>query len=272
MSMTGHLIGYRILAPTGARGTEEQESRKQRLLQSEFVRAVPSAGRLRASDLVLLRHHTAEGCRLEYYLRQRVQFDLYLGEQSDLLPADIRSDVDFTTDVAAVQLELESIDIRLALATSPAMTFKELNENSQDAEDIRTLRSLYGRKSREICLPTSRGERVVVLPAMPGHLPTSLKVTIHARIVDLHADYGASLVDVDCTTGLQILDQDSSSLVLPENMKANRNVDLASEDTLAMVKALDSREPLALTVEIFFDWVTGAPTSLEITSVPVRNA
>jgi hypothetical protein len=62
MSMKGYFLGFRVLAPMGARGTEEHESRRQQTLKEEFMRAVPAAGRLRASDLGLLRHHTETGC------------------------------------------------------------------------------------------------------------------------------------------------------------------------------------------------------------------
>jgi hypothetical protein len=132
-------------------------------------------------------------------------------------------------------------------------------------EDIRTLRSLYGRKGRALVIPTANGEQVIRLQARPEHLPTALGATVTVHVLDLFPG-GATLADI-----VPIADshgkpwaESGVALLFPQRLKAERHANLPSASKLAMVDGVDNGGLSKLTVTIKFDWVTGRPTGLVI--------
>jgi hypothetical protein len=265
MTARQHHIGWREFVTTGSKLTEEEESRRQAALVAEFIQAVPAAGRLKGSDLFVQRHHTDAGCRLEYYLVQRPQYPLNWDADADAPPADVESDNRFNADAESVAAQCSNAKTRLALAVSPALTFRELNQRTPEMLDIRTLRALYRRRARELVVPTPEGELVLNLPAQPNHLPTGLT----ARVTTLVKGLNEGTVDLqDLALAANAHRQAPSAvaieLTFPAAMTATRPDDLSDVAKLALVDAIDDAIRIELDVEINFDWASGEPSEVKL--------
>jgi len=188
-----HFIGYRILAAIDSRGTDEQERKRESALRADFVRLVPAAGRLRACELALQRHHREQGCKLEYHLAFIPQCAFDLDGTGAPPPAGAKELAEFRGEVASVAAECKDVKTRLVLAQSPAFGHRELTQASAAMLDTKALRSLFRRRAHQVGLPTPEGDLVLDLPAVPAHLPTGIQCSITARVTKLTPNFMAHL-------------------------------------------------------------------------------
>jgi len=261
--MTHRLIGIRTFAALDSRGTDEQERQREAALRQEFVLLVPSAGRLKASELLLQRHHTTTGCTLEYFLVEVKQHKFDFFGTGELPPCDLKAERDYASDVEAVASECGNVKTRLALAISPGLTHRELNENTEAMIDVRTLRSLHRRRERLITFPTPVGNLDVKLPATPRLLPAGVRCTISARVGNLAP--GQALLEELSVRPDQ--DGEPHAFTLPESMWATRADKLSDEANLRLLGAMDGGSSLAIAAAVKFDWETGRPVEIEVLSV-----
>ena len=262
--MTEHFIGYRMFAALDSRGTGEQEGERENALRQEFMALVPAASRLKACDLILQRHHASSGCRLEYYLLQRPQYDFDFNGTGEPPPAGAKEVASFQEDVAKVKSECKDVKTRLVLAQSPALGHHELTETSPTALDRVALRRLFRRRDRTAVLPTPSGDLDLNLPAAPAHLATGIKCDLSARVVKLTPNHMATLRDL-CLTPLDG-DSASSQISLPGTVVAGRK-ELSAVDTAYLLQVMDDEKILTFNAQLQFDWATGAVNGIDVLSV-----
>jgi len=262
--MPQHFIGYRMFAALDSRGTGEQEQQRESALRLEFIVLVPTAGRLKASELVLQRHHTDQGCKLEYYLVLSPQTGFDFDGTGEPPPAGARELADFRIEVAGVTTECKNVKTRLVLAHSPGLGHRELAQDSPAMVDTRALRTLFRRRARQVVMPTPEGGLVLDLPPVPTNLPTGIECSITARTTKLTPDHMAHLRDL---AWKQLNDEPNCAPVtLPETAVAKRK-GLSDEDTMRLLAGMDARTSMRLGVSIEFDWATGMAKDFALLSV-----
>lgn len=262
--MTEYFIGYRIFAALDSRGTGEQEGQREGALRQEFMALIPASSRLHASDLVLQRHHTNMGCRLEYYLLQRPQYAFDFDGAGEPPPAGNNEVVAFQEDVKKVQAECKDVKTRLILAQSPTLGHQELTESSPAALDRKALRSLFRRRGREVVLPTPSGGLDLNLPPAPTYLATGVQCVLSARVTKMTPNHLAHLrelcfVPPPDNTG-------SPMMSLPDSALACRRK-LSSEGANYMLESMDNEKALKFAAQLQFDWATGAIKRIYMLSV-----
>jgi hypothetical protein len=261
-----HLIGYRMFAALDSRATDKEERSREAALRLEFIRLVPAAGRLRTTELVLKRHHTQLGCRLEYHLALSPQTSFDFNGSGDPSLAGTGVVENFEADVASVSADCASVKTRLVLAHSPTLSPKQLAQNTTAMLDTKALRSLFRRRKRQIFLPTPNGDLPFDLPAVPKHLPTANRGELIAQVTRLSPG---------CTALLRRLTWKSRPVItadqlppLPNSISACRRA-LSRDDCLRLLKGMDEATELALQAEVAFDWATGSVASLKLLSVAI---
>jgi hypothetical protein len=259
-----HFIGYRILAAIDTRWTDEQERRRESSLRQEFFKLVPVADRLIACELLLQRHHSENGCRLEYYIALPPQHSLDFNGAGEIPPADANDIAAFHTDVANVTAQCKDVKTRLVLAQSPGLGRQELAGDSQAVLDKRALRSLFRRRERKVVLPTPNGDLSLDLPAVPAHLATGMRCEIAALVTKLTPNHRVNLRNLQWKAA-----EDGpmeSPISLPDSVLAMR-ADLQPDRVMRLVEGMDAARELTLGVQIDFDWTTGEASTVMIHSV-----
>lgn len=259
-----HFIGYRIFAALDSRGTDEQERQRENALRLEFITLVPAAGRLRACELVLQRHHTDEGCKLEYYLLFLPQSGFDFDGTGEPPPAGTKELANFQIDVASVSAECKDVKTRLILAHSPGLGHKELGQNSPAMLDTKALRSLFRRRARQVVMPTPEGDLVLDLPPVPAHLATGIECEITARVSKLTPEHMAHLRNLTWKPPTRA--RESPPVPLPESAVARRD-GLSGEEVMRLLDGMDAGAVMTCIVEIEFEWATGDCKNVKILSV-----
>ena len=262
--MTEHFIGYRMFAPLDSRGTGEQEGQRESALRQEFMALVPAASRLQACDLVLQRHHSSLGCRLEYYLLQRHQYDFDFNGTGEPLPAGANEVATFQEDVAKVQSECKDVKTRLVLAQSPTLGHQELTDSSPAALDKIALRSLLRRRERTVVFPTPSGDLDLNLPAAPAHLATGIQCELSARVTKLTPNYTMHLRDLSLTPSPG--KAASPRISLPDSALACRGK-LSAADAAYLLREMDDGKAVTFSAQLQFDWATGAVSRIDVLSI-----
>jgi hypothetical protein len=262
--MTEHFIGYRMLAPLDSRGTGEQEGQRENALKQEFMALVPAAIHLKASTLVLQRYHSAVGCRLEFFLLQRPQYDFDFAGTGEPPPAGANEAVAFENDVRRVQSECKDVKTRLVLAQSPTLGHQELASASPAALDKIALRQLFRRKAHTVVLPTPEGGINLDLPAAPQYLATGLRCGLSATVTKLTPEYMVHLRDLSLAASAG--EPASPKVFLPTSALACRK-QLSQADQANLLVAMDRANVVNLKVELAFEWATGAVSRIEVLSI-----
>lgn len=259
MAMNEYFIGYRTFAALDARGTDEQESRHEATLRSEFTMLVPSAGRLLVAELVLQRHHTESGCKLEYYLVLPPQASLdFTAVERSGGGKDVE---DFKQDVLNVTTECANVKTRLVLAQNPALTHADLQQDSQSMLDLKILRGLIRRRKRSVIMPTQSGDLVLDLPRAPVKLPIGKTCHVHARVSSLLPGHGISLREVHWVSSAVC--PEDPSVPFPDAVNASRQ-GLAEEDLVRLVNSMDERGRAHLRISFEFAWADGSVSAMKI--------
>ena len=259
-----HLIGHRTFAALEARNTEEEEHRHEAALRLEFTILVPSAGRLCVSELILQRHHTDQGCKLEYYLVLPPQITLDLegrGDPDTPNETDLRA---FEQDVANVTAECTSVKTRLVLAQSPALGHRELQQESQATLDLKRLRGLFSRRKKTVVLPTPTGDLPIELPPAPAKLPTAVECGVQALVEKMLPDEVALLRAIAWVASEAV--SSDPSVKFPDRALASRT-NLPDAQVLRLVSGMDAHVPARLRVSFQFDWASGNVESMKILEV-----
>ncbi|MBH9553948.1 hypothetical protein [Inhella gelatinilytica] len=262
-----HFIGYRMFAALDSRATDEQERFREKVLRLEFTKLVPAAGRLRASELVLQRHHSPLGCRLEYYLAPTPQASFDFTGSGESAAGGTNDLADFEADVAKVSADCANVRTRLVLAHSPALGHQELAQNTAATLDIKALRSLFRRRKRQVVLPTPNGELLFDLPPVPKHLPTAFKGSLTAHVARLSPSHTAILRQV----AWELTPLTTQRPTLPASLSACR-LGLSHEDSIRLLQGMDEKKALTLVAEIVFDWASGASASVKLLAVLRESA
>jgi hypothetical protein len=266
MKMRVHRIGHRMLYGVRATSTETSEAAREAKLRHEFVQAVPSAGRLVGSELVLHREHTAEGVELHFSLVERVTTPLlFMGHHAVPSRAAGEAAVDpFELDVQCIVRDLGSLRSRLALAASPLVTAEQLRDPDPSEVDAQALRRLFRRRARQFVVPSAEGDRTIELPARPRHLPVAQVVEISASVTALtpgrvHLQHAAAVADFE---GVR-WDHHLRPRELPQQIVAVRPAGMSANDVQKLVACLDSRSRVQLRVKLSFDWADGTVSAVE---------
>lgn len=261
-----HRIGHRRLVAVNVEMTEEAESVRQAQLRHEFIKAVPSAGRLEGSELMTIRKHTHQGADLHFSLVERpgsATLPLDGLNRPDPTGADL-----FQRDVERVIVECKNIAHRLTLASSPLLSAAQVRgEEPVQGVDV-TLRRLFGRRARKVSLPSPSGDREIELPPQPRHMPEAEVVVISAVVADLPPKH-AVLESAYAVANAQgtLWDAHERVLKLPASLKAKRKGALPADDLLTMVSCMDAHRRVRMKVKISFAWATGSVSVVEILSV-----
>lgn len=259
-------IGYRKFVPVNAKLTEKQESAREARLRQEFIKTVPSAGHLMASEMLTHREHTPQGTELHFSLAKRPSTaPLPLDRSGDARPDDINL---FQRDIDRVTLECKNIQHRLTLASSPLLSAAQVRgEQPTDGVDV-ALRRLFARRGTKVILPSETGDREIKLPPQPRHLPEAQIVEIIAAIRELHPKH-AILESAYAVADAQgnLWDPHEGVLRLPARLKAMRKAALPAEALLRMVSCMDLFARARLKVKLSFAWATGEVSVVEILSV-----
>lgn len=262
--MTEYFIGYRMFAPLDSRGTGEQEGQREGALRQEFMALIPASSRLRSSDLILQRHHTDKGCRLEYYLLQRPEYAFDFNGTGDPPPAGGNEAAAFQEDVEKVKAECADVKTRLILAQSPTLGHQELTASSPAALNRKALRGLFRRRGRDMVVPTPFGELDLNLPPAPAHLPTGVQCTLSARVTKMTPNYMAHLRDLRLVqTQREVA---TPALSLPDSASACRKK-LSTQDAASLLKSMDDQSTVELAAQLEFDWATGSIACIHILSI-----
>jgi hypothetical protein len=261
-----HRIGYRQFVAVKAKMTEKAESAREARLRHEFIKVVPSAGRLAASELVTIRVHTQRGVELDFsLLEQPGSVPLPLEGISDAHPT--HGDL-FQRDVDLVTSECNTLEHRLTLASSPLLSAAQIRGDEPiDGVDV-TLRRLFRRRASKVILPSESGDREIKLPPQPRHMPEAQIVEITAVIADLppnHATLDGAYLVADAQGSLW--DPHEGVLALPARLKAKRKAGQPAEALLTMVSCMDTFARARLRVKLSFAWATGRVSVVEILSV-----
>jgi len=262
--MTEYFIGYRMFAALDSRGTGEQEGQREGALRQEFMALIPASSRLRSSDLVLQRHHTDKGCRLEYYLLQRPEYAFDFNGTGDPPPAGHNETAAFQEDVEKVKAECKDVKTRLILAQSPTLGHRELTASSPEALDRKALRSLFRRRGRDVVMPTPSGGLDLNLPAAPAHLATGVQCALSARVTKMLPNYVAHVRDLRLAQTHR--NGPIPAISLPDSALACRKK-LSAQDAASMLKSMDDQATLKLTAQLEFDWATGSIKRIYVLSV-----
>ena len=264
-----HFIGYRVFAALDSRGTDGQESSLEKALRLEFITLVPAAGRLRACELFLQRHHTDQGCRLEYYLVEFPQtgFEFEVADRPP--PAGARQRADFHHDIEDVTAGCNDVKTRLVLAHSPNLGHQKLQQRTPAIAELKALRTLCRRHARQLAIPTPSGDLVLDLPAVPRHLPTGIKCDITARVAKLTPDHMAHLDSATWQPSPELKECPLPSL---SPKAVARRDGLPDVMVKRLLDSMDARKQIQLCVTIAFDWATGSAKELKILSVDNARA
>lgn len=262
--MKQHYIGYRMFAALKARNSEEHESRHQAALRAEFEALVPSAGRLQVAELVLERHHTAEGCRLEYFLLLPPQIDLGFGEPPHPDGPGARQLELFRQDVTSITTESKTIKTRLVLATSPALGHDALKGDSQPVIDLKRLRSLLRRGKRTTYVPAPKGGLPIELPSAPAKLPTGIECDVQAVIESLLSDKTVLMNSISWVASMKV--PTDPAVDFPARVRASRK-SLSDMQVLRLVSRLDTKSAQRLRVKFDFEWAEGKVIDMQIVDV-----
>lgn len=261
-----HRIGHRQFLAVNAEMTDKAESAREARLRHEFIKVVPSAGRLAASELVTVRVHTQRGAELHFSLVERpCSVPLPLGGTRDehLTNGDL-----FQRDVNRVTSECNTLEHRLTLASSPLLNAAQVRgEVPIDGVDV-TLRRLFRRRVAKVILPSESGDREIRLPPQPRHMPEAQVVEITAVIADLppnHAMLESAYVVADAQGNMW--DPHEGALSLPARLKAKRKAGQPAEALMTMVSSMDTFARAHLRVKLSFAWSTGIVSVVEILSV-----
>lgn len=267
--MTEHFIGYRMFAPLNSRGTGEQEGQRESALRQEFMALVPATSRLQASSLVLQRHHSSIGCRLEYFLFQRPQYGLDFNGTGEPPAAGANEAVAFQEDVKKVQVECKDVKTRLKLAQSPTLGHEELTDSSPATLDKVALRSLLRRREHTIVFPSPSGDFELNLPAAPAYLATGIQCELSARASKLTPNYTLHLRDL-CQMPSEG-QPESPRLSLPDCALACRKK-LSAADAAYLLQTMDDEKVLTFSAQLQFDWATGAVNRITVLSINRQTA
>ena len=253
-----------MFASLDSRGTGEQEGQRENALKQEFMSLVPAANRLKASSLVLQRHHSALGCRLEFFLWQRPQYEFDFAGAGEPPPAGANEAMAFEDDVRRVQAECKDVKTRLTLAQSPTLGHQDLANSTPAALDRIALRQLLRRKEHTVVLPTLDGGLDLDLPAAPRYLATGLRCELSATATKLTPDYMAHLRDLSLASSPEA--DEGRQVFLPASATACRK-QLSHADQANLLVAMDGGHVVNLTVELRFEWATGAVSSISVHSI-----
>ncbi len=262
--MTEYFIGFRMFAALDSRGTGEQEGQRESALRQEFMALIPASSRLRSSELVLQRHHTDTGCRLEYYLLQRPEYAFDFDGTGEPPPAGQSETAAFHEDVEKVKAECKDVKTRLILAQSPTLGHQELTASSPAALDRKALRGLFRRRDRDLVMPTPSGGLELNLPAAPAHLATGLQCTLSARVTKMTSNYTSHVRDLRVVQTQR--DVPMPAISLPESALACRK-NLSAQDAAGMLKSMDDQTTVKLAAQLEFDWASGSIKRVHVLSV-----
>ncbi len=261
-----HRIGHRQFVAVKSEMTDKAESAREAEMRQQFIKVVPSAGRLEASELITIRVHTPKGVELHFSLFERPgNMPLPLDRPGDAILASVDL---FQRDIDRVTIECQNIEHRLTLASSPLLNAAQVRgDEPVDGVDV-TLRRLFRRRAAKLILPSMSGDREIQLPRQPRHMPDALIVEITAFIADLspeHAMLKSAYVVADAQGSLW--DPHEGVLKLPLRLNAKREATLRAEELLTMVSCMDTRARVRLKAKISFAWATGNVSVVEILSV-----
>lgn len=240
----------------------EQLLKIEQAKRAEVLRLCLRLQRLLWSRFEATGRRVGTSVRIEYWLvelEQGSQIEAFWPPQEPG-PDDPKS---FGEEAGQVLLALEDVRRQLALAISPAVARDSLL--AEDGHDRRALRQAATKmRGKTVKLPSRDGEKFVSIPQVARNLPYGRKLRVTAYVESM-TQGSANLKNVRIAPG-EFAPSDDLRMPLELPLRRYSVAQFALHGPM-LLHAMDHGLQVTLDVKVFFFWVDGSPTELDLVDV-----